>query len=237
MNAEQAEIVKLVGATEVIHPEQSAARKAALLTHHPRTIDFLELGGGQLVIAGHAPSSAVGKTVGALALQERFGVALLAVDVGEEHRVLEEDTAVVVGEVLDGDAGGLQGVGARDSVRGRWFHGSVGLGCGERSAAGLAGELGPGGGRGGARRGRPDRQHADPAGRLGQPGEIAALRINGGHDTRSPLTFAGMVYKGGRSRVNFFRDDRVLHIERLNSAASRRRSALWNSLKADGPIG
>jgi trk system potassium uptake protein TrkA len=79
VNAEQAEIVKLVGATEVIHPEQSAARKAALLTHHPRTIDFLELGGGQLVIAGHAPSSAVGKTVGALALQERFGVALLAV--------------------------------------------------------------------------------------------------------------------------------------------------------------
>ena len=40
VNAEQAEIVKLVGATEVIQPEQSADRKAALLTHHPRTIDF-----------------------------------------------------------------------------------------------------------------------------------------------------------------------------------------------------
>jgi hypothetical protein len=43
VNAEQAEIVKLVGATEVIHPEQSAARKAALLIHHPRTADYLEL--------------------------------------------------------------------------------------------------------------------------------------------------------------------------------------------------
>ena len=39
-NDEQAEIVKLVGATEVIHPEQSTARKTALLIHHPRTSAF-----------------------------------------------------------------------------------------------------------------------------------------------------------------------------------------------------
>ena len=33
-NKEQVEILKLVGATEVIHPEQGSARKAALLIHH-----------------------------------------------------------------------------------------------------------------------------------------------------------------------------------------------------------
>jgi len=78
-NQEQAEIVKLVGATEVIHPEQSTARKAALLIHHPRAIDYLELGGGHLVVAGHPPASAVGEAVGALAWQERYGVSLLAI--------------------------------------------------------------------------------------------------------------------------------------------------------------
>jgi trk system potassium uptake protein len=109
VNAEQAEIVKLVGATEVIQPEQSAARKAALLTHHPRTIDFLELGGGQLVIAGHAPSSAVGRTVGALALQERFGVAILAVWRTDQegppappeptHLIAETDILILAGHI------------------------------------------------------------------------------------------------------------------------------------------
>jgi trk system potassium uptake protein TrkA len=76
-NEEQAEIVKLVGATEVIDPEQVSARKAALLIHHPRAVDYLELGGGHLIVAAQPPSSAVGKTVGAMAFQERHGVALL----------------------------------------------------------------------------------------------------------------------------------------------------------------
>src|SRR5262249_12931059 len=76
-NDEQAEIVQLVGATEVIHPEQCSARKAALLIHHPRAVDYLELDGGHLIVAAHPPSSAVGKTVGTMAFQDRHGVALL----------------------------------------------------------------------------------------------------------------------------------------------------------------
>ena len=101
--------MKLVGATEVIHPEQMLARKAALLTHHPRTIDFLELGGGQLVIAARPPTSAVGKTVGALALQERFGVALLALwQPGQEgpplppvpdRTIAETDVLILAGHI------------------------------------------------------------------------------------------------------------------------------------------
>jgi trk system potassium uptake protein TrkA len=76
-NEEQAEIVQLVGATEVIHPEQISARKAALLIHHPRAVDYLELDGGHLIVAAHPPSSIVGKTVGAMAFQDRHGVTLL----------------------------------------------------------------------------------------------------------------------------------------------------------------
>ena len=108
-NLEQAEIVKLVGASEVIQPDQSTARKAALLIHHPRTIDYLELGGGQLVIAARAPTSAVGKTVGELALQERFGIALLALwQPGQEgpplppvadRTIAETDVLILAGHI------------------------------------------------------------------------------------------------------------------------------------------
>src|SRR5262249_26921 len=55
-NEEQAEIVKLVGATEVIDPEQSSARKAALLIHHPRAVDYLELGDAHLLLAAPPPA-------------------------------------------------------------------------------------------------------------------------------------------------------------------------------------
>ena len=61
-NEEQGEIVKLVGATEIIDPEQSSAHKAALLIHHPRAVDYLELGGGHLIVAAHPPSSAEKRT-------------------------------------------------------------------------------------------------------------------------------------------------------------------------------
>jgi trk system potassium uptake protein TrkA len=76
---EQAEIVRIMGATDVIHPEHSTARKTALLIHYPRAMDYLELGGGQLVVAGHPPRTFVGQTVSQLELAERFHVTLVAV--------------------------------------------------------------------------------------------------------------------------------------------------------------
>jgi trk system potassium uptake protein TrkA len=78
-NAEQAAIVKLVGATEVILPDQNMAHKTAMMIHHPRAIDYLELGEEHLVVAVKPSISLVGKSAGTLALQEQFGVALLAV--------------------------------------------------------------------------------------------------------------------------------------------------------------
>jgi trk system potassium uptake protein TrkA len=108
-NAEQGEIVKLVGATEVIQPDHSTARKAALLIHHPRAVDYLELGGGHMVVAAHAPPSAVGKTVGALDWHGRFGVTLLALwQAGQEgppapsapdHTIGETDILILAGHI------------------------------------------------------------------------------------------------------------------------------------------
>ncbi|MFZ5573215.1 MAG: potassium channel family protein [Thermodesulfobacteriota bacterium] len=78
-NQEQAAIVKLVGADEVILPDQSAARKAAMMIHHPRAVDYLELGGGYMVVAGHPPSSAIGKAAKTWSSLEHLGVSLLGV--------------------------------------------------------------------------------------------------------------------------------------------------------------
>jgi len=108
-NEEQGEIVKLVGATEVIHPEQGSARKAALLIHHPRAVDYLELGGGHLIVAVRPPASVVGKTVGTMALQERYGVALLGLWHAEqqglpsppapERTIAETDILILAGHI------------------------------------------------------------------------------------------------------------------------------------------
>jgi trk system potassium uptake protein len=78
-NSEQAAIVRLVGATEVIQPDLSTARKAAMMIHHSRAIDYLELDDGYMVIATRPPSSFVGKRAETLALKEHYDVALLAV--------------------------------------------------------------------------------------------------------------------------------------------------------------
>jgi trk system potassium uptake protein TrkA len=108
-NEEQGEIVKLVGASEVIHPEQDSARKAALLIHHPRAVDYLELGGGHLVVAAQPPASTVGKTVGTMALQERYGVALLGLwHIGQQgppsspapdRTIAETDVLILAGHI------------------------------------------------------------------------------------------------------------------------------------------
>jgi trk system potassium uptake protein TrkA len=108
-NAEQAEIVQLVGATEVIDPEQDSARKAALLIHHARAVDYLELGGGHLIVAAQPPASAVGKTVGTMAFQERHGVALLGLWHGgqqgppsppaPERTIAETDVLILAGHI------------------------------------------------------------------------------------------------------------------------------------------
>jgi trk system potassium uptake protein TrkA len=77
-NLDQAAIVKLVGATDVILPDHSTARKTAMLIHHPRAIDYLELDGGCMVVASRPPTASIGKTLGSLPLQQ-YGVALLGV--------------------------------------------------------------------------------------------------------------------------------------------------------------
>jgi trk system potassium uptake protein TrkA len=108
-NLDQAAIVKLVGATEVILPDQSTARKTAMLIHHPRAIDYLELGAGHMIVTSHAPRSAIGKTLSALALQKQYGVALLGVwQPGQEglpqppasdHIVAETDVLLLAGHL------------------------------------------------------------------------------------------------------------------------------------------
>ncbi len=78
-NREQAEIVKLVGATEVIQPDLSTAMKSAMLIHHHRVFDYLELGDGYMVVALNPGSPLVGRSLEEIALEEQYGVSVLSV--------------------------------------------------------------------------------------------------------------------------------------------------------------
>ena len=79
VNDEQTEIMKLVGATDTVQPDQDATHNAAMLIHHPRAVEFLELGGGQLIVTARPPTSLVGKPAQATPWLDRFGISLVAV--------------------------------------------------------------------------------------------------------------------------------------------------------------
>jgi trk system potassium uptake protein TrkA len=85
-NAEQAEIVKLVGATKVIQPDLSTAMKAAMLIHHPQAFDYLELGDGYMIVALRPGGPMIARSLEEIALEERYGVSVLAVwQSGQEY--------------------------------------------------------------------------------------------------------------------------------------------------------
>jgi trk system potassium uptake protein TrkA len=78
-NPDQAAIVRLVGATDVILPDKATARKTAMLIHHPRALDYLELGGGHMVAAVRPPKSFIGQKADALDILQQYGIAFLGV--------------------------------------------------------------------------------------------------------------------------------------------------------------
>lgn len=108
-NPDQAAIVRLVGATDIILPDQSTARKMAILIHHPRAVDYLELGSGQMAVATRPPQNAIGKRVNTWAAPQQCGVSLLGVwRPGQEgppmppaadHIIADTDLLILAGQL------------------------------------------------------------------------------------------------------------------------------------------
>ena len=90
---EHARILRALGITNIVEPEQAHAVHVAQLLHNPRLADFMALGNGHIVAAVHAPvhapvggrpgaSGSPHPTVADCGLAE-FGLVCIGVDIGE----------------------------------------------------------------------------------------------------------------------------------------------------------
>ena len=74
----QAKILSLVGADEVIRPEEESASRLARRLTKPNVRSYLELGEDHTLIELEAPKKFHGKTIGELDLRRKHGVNLVA---------------------------------------------------------------------------------------------------------------------------------------------------------------
>jgi trk system potassium uptake protein len=79
MNEDHAEILKAVGAKEVIFPERETAQRIAALIVNPNLLDFIPLAQDFRVMDVAPPDAFLGHTLQELKVRERFGVFAIAV--------------------------------------------------------------------------------------------------------------------------------------------------------------
>jgi trk system potassium uptake protein len=79
MNEDHAEILKAVGAKEVIFPERETAQRIAALIVNPNLLDFIPLAQDFRVMDVAPPDAFLGHTLQELNVRERFGVFAIAV--------------------------------------------------------------------------------------------------------------------------------------------------------------
>ena len=79
MNEDHAEILKAVGAKEVIFPERETAQRIAAMIVNPNLLDFIPLAQDFRVMDVAPPDAFLGHTLQELNVRERFGVFAIAV--------------------------------------------------------------------------------------------------------------------------------------------------------------
>lgn len=97
------------GADEVVDPEKQLADWAAIRYSSEHVFDYLELDGEHAVVEVSPPKSWVGKTIGQLAIRNRFGISVLGlkrdgaldVEIGADTEVEEGQNLLVLGRYRD----------------------------------------------------------------------------------------------------------------------------------------
>lgn len=113
-------ILRLVGADEIVSPEEEAARHTAHRILRPALADYLKLTAARSVVEVIAPSTFDGKTLLDLDLRRRYNVQILGIkrkvlaDDGEEAREQVIDTPDAREPLQAGD--GLIGIGRDEDL-------------------------------------------------------------------------------------------------------------------------
>jgi len=107
-NDDQANILRSVGAHDVIFPEREAAERLASRIANPNLLDFIPLADDYVVMDLAAPKSFVGKSLMDLQLPKQLGAFVIAVKVdngtnfrflpGPHHVVKADEVLVLIGK-------------------------------------------------------------------------------------------------------------------------------------------
>ena len=79
LSVEHGKILEMVGATEVIFPEQDMAFRVARTLSHENILDFIPLIEGYSIIEIAPPISFIGKSLFELGLRKRYGVMVIVI--------------------------------------------------------------------------------------------------------------------------------------------------------------
>ncbi len=90
ISREHGEILKLVGAQEIVFPEQDTARRLALNLLTPDILDLIRLSGDFNLFEIAVPEDFLGKTLIDLQIRKRFGLEVLAV-----RNALKDETTIL----------------------------------------------------------------------------------------------------------------------------------------------
>jgi len=92
----QGEVLKHIGADEVLYPEDSEAQRVAQGLMEPKVIDNIRLTDDQSLIRVIAPSEFLGKSIADLNLRKKYGVTVLEIAQSREDGTEEEAGNVVI---------------------------------------------------------------------------------------------------------------------------------------------
>jgi len=108
---DHAEILRSVGATQIVFPEQETAERLALQIINPNLLDFIPIAEDYRVMNVSAPSSFDGRSLVELQLRKRFGLFVIAVKKqngegfvflpGPDEKIDATDVLVIIGREKD----------------------------------------------------------------------------------------------------------------------------------------
>ncbi|MFP4460345.1 MAG: potassium channel family protein [Candidatus Zixiibacteriota bacterium] len=93
ISREHSKILKLLGATQVVFPEEDAALRLARTITEPGILDHFSIVEGYSIIEIHSPYNFAGKTLAELNLRRRYGVECLAIKTVVDDK--EQDFRVI----------------------------------------------------------------------------------------------------------------------------------------------